>query len=146
MGAGACTALIGAGMPVRASAPGQVVAPRDNLAAPWSSVQFNYNRPGGAAPVPGILVALPDGSLYAASRVCPHMGCTLVYYRIVQDVNDTYGVNLSNPALACPCHMSVFDLAKDGRVAAGPAQRPPFRFRVVLEADQIVVEGLEGAT
>src|SRR5205807_1384223 len=83
------------------------------LSEPWSSVEFTYPA---AEPVPGIIVRLRDGTLYAASRICPHQSCQLLYKTDSQEISDTFDVEAGNPVLACPCHFSVFDLAQKGKV------------------------------
>ena len=49
-----------------AQAKTSVTIPLSRLAEPWSSVEFTYPA---AEPVPGIIVRLRDGTLYAASRI-----------------------------------------------------------------------------
>jgi cytochrome b6-f complex iron-sulfur subunit len=58
---------------------------------------------------PAVLVHLPNGKFAAYSAVCPHQGCTVFY---------------QGGELACPCHGSVFDPSKGGRVLYGPAPSP----------------------
>jgi Rieske Fe-S protein len=127
------------------AAGGPVRIPLSRLAAPWSSVEFTYASPSGAA-VPGIIVRLADGTLYGASRVCPHLSCTVQYRTNAQEINDTFDVQVQNPAFACPCHFSVFDLAKNGKVVGRPAPRAPFRFELKVEGDHVAVVRLEGET
>jgi nitrite reductase/ring-hydroxylating ferredoxin subunit len=62
------------------------------------------------------------GELYALSRVCTHMGCTLQ-------------ANRARQTFDCPCHEAKFDLS--GRLTFGPGQYdeplpplPPIRTRV----------------
>jgi ubiquinol-cytochrome c reductase iron-sulfur subunit len=60
----------------------------------------------------------PEGIL-AFSKICTHAGCAIALYR-----TPTYEPTSTHPALACPCHYSVFDTRKAGKVEAGPAGRP----------------------
>jgi ubiquinol-cytochrome c reductase iron-sulfur subunit len=60
----------------------------------------------------------PEGIL-AFSKICTHAGCAIALYR-----TPTYEPTSTHPALACPCHYSVFDTRKAGAVEAGPAGRP----------------------
>jgi ubiquinol-cytochrome c reductase iron-sulfur subunit len=60
----------------------------------------------------------PEGIL-AFSKICTHAGCAIALYR-----KPTYEPTSTHPALACPCHYSVFDTRKAGAVEAGPAGRP----------------------
>jgi ubiquinol-cytochrome c reductase iron-sulfur subunit len=60
----------------------------------------------------------PQGIL-AYSKICTHAGCAVALYR-----KPTYEPTSVQPALACPCHYSVFDTREGGRVESGPAGRP----------------------
>ncbi len=60
----------------------------------------------------------PEGVL-AYSKICTHAGCAVALYR-----KPTYEPTSAPPALACPCHYSVFDTREGGRVESGPAGRP----------------------
>jgi ubiquinol-cytochrome c reductase iron-sulfur subunit len=60
----------------------------------------------------------PEGIL-AFSKICTHAGCAIALYR-----KPTYEPTSAAPALACPCHYSVFDTRHGGKVEAGPAGRP----------------------
>ena len=60
----------------------------------------------------------PEGIL-AYSKICTHAGCAVALYRApLSEPTSTH------PALACPCHYSVFATREGGRVEAGPAGRP----------------------
>jgi ubiquinol-cytochrome c reductase iron-sulfur subunit len=60
----------------------------------------------------------PQGIL-AYSKICTHAGCAVALYR-----KPTYEPTSAPPALACPCHYSVFATREAGKVEAGPAGRP----------------------
>jgi ubiquinol-cytochrome c reductase iron-sulfur subunit len=60
----------------------------------------------------------PEG-LLAYSKICTHAGCAVALYR-----KPTYEPTSKPPALACPCHYSVFATREAGRVESGPAGRP----------------------
>jgi ubiquinol-cytochrome c reductase iron-sulfur subunit len=57
--------------------------------------------------------------LLAYSKICTHAGCAIALYR-----KPTYEPTSAAPALACPCHYSVFATRRGGAVEAGPAGRP----------------------
>jgi len=61
----------------------------------------------------------PEG-LLAYSKICTHAGCAVSLYRYPLS-EDTTG---QQPALACPCHYSVFAVRSGARVIGGPAGRP----------------------
>jgi hypothetical protein len=52
-------------------------------------------------------------------------------------------LHTKNPVLVCPCDGSVFDLANDARVIAGPARRPPREMTVEHNGDFICITHLE---
>ena len=54
------------------------------------------------------IVRKKEGSFYALSSVCTHLGCITNYQSTVEKI-------------ACPCHGSLFDL--EGNVLSGPAPR-----------------------
>lgn len=60
---------------------------------------------------PGVLLRLESGELAAYSAVCTHQACTIAY-------------RPEEKKLACPCHGSVFDPARDAAVENGPANSP----------------------
>jgi cytochrome b6-f complex iron-sulfur subunit len=84
---------------------------------------------------PGSVLVLPkkrlyvvrnkDGSFYALSSVCTHLGCMTRYVPEASQV-------------ACPCHGSRFSL--EGKVTAGPAPRPLRRLKMTLERGTLVVD------
>jgi Rieske Fe-S protein len=113
------------------------VAALDQLAQPWSAVEFNL--PIGGEPTPGIVIRLPGADWYACSRICPHAKCETIYFSDVQAASDTFDVKLSNPVLGCPCHFSVFDVANGGKVISGPAPQPLQRFEVSVEGADVYV-------
>ena len=113
-----------------------VSIPLSRLAEPWSSVEFTYPA---AEPVPGIIVRLRDGTLYAASRICPHQSCQLLYKTDKQEISDAFEVEAGNPVLVCPCHFSVFDIANGGKVLSGPATAPPLQLNVEARDGKIFI-------
>jgi|GEM_PF-3271154 len=117
------------------------VATLADLSQPWAAVAFTAQD--GAEEVPGILVALPGGAIYAAALLCTHGGCPLQYETSAQTISDTYDVTVPGAALVCPCHFSVFDLTRDGAVAGGPAPRPPWRFEVMVRDGDVLVGRLD---
>jgi len=82
----------------------------------------NYVKIGALLPADGVLVTRDfilfdkDGSCWALSRKCTHLGCRL-HYKDAQNI------------LECPCHQSRFH-AKTGTVINGPAKKPLRQFPV----------------
>jgi cytochrome b6-f complex iron-sulfur subunit len=95
--------------------------------------RVGVGRPDEIAP--GTVLVLPrkrlyvvrnaDGSFYALSSICTHLGCMTRYVP-------------ENAQLACPCHGSRFSL--EGKVTAGPAPRPLRRLKMTLERGTLVVD------
>ena len=63
--------------------------------------------------------------LFALSQKCPHLGCHVPYCE-------------SSGRFECPCHGSIYDLA--GEYITGPAPRGMDRYKVTIEADNVVVD------
>lgn len=129
------------------------------LSSPWSFVEFEFTKQikthRGLKPstFPGYVIRLPDSvghpsvlqkGLYAISRICPHEGCPINFYRQRAEVPYPLQVEeFSNPMLVCTCHQSVFDPAQGGKVLSGPAPRPPWVFDFVIEKGRIIIKDLE---
>lgn len=141
-----------------AASPGARV-PLSQLSAPWSFAEVEFTKqiktPRGMreSSFPGYVIRLPDNigqklalkqNLYALSRICPHEGCPINFYRQRSEV--PYPLPLeefANPMLVCTCHQSVFDLVQGGKVISGPAPRPPWIFDFVIEKGNVIIRDLE---
>jgi len=117
---------------------------------PWQKAEFSYTL--GQQTYPGIAVRLPGksdatrnepGEIYAACRLCPHQACLFNYEMDYRKTGDVVGVTLENPVFFCRCHMSIFDPAQQGKVITGPANRPPWRFSIRLEKNEVIIDGIE---
>lgn len=105
-------------------------------------MQYNPER-SDHRKVPGYAVKLPSGEVVAYSRICPHLGCIFNFVKDPAECEKNYNYRPNGPVFACPCHLSVFDIAQAGKVVSGPAPRPPRRFTTQVEGDQIAIVGLE---
>jgi Rieske Fe-S protein len=75
-----------------------------------------------------------QGSFYALSAVCTHLGCTTKW--------NAAGIGGNSDAvIACPCHGSLFN--KKGDLIQGPAQRGLEKFRLRVEDNKLVVNTAE---
>jgi ubiquinol-cytochrome c reductase iron-sulfur subunit len=83
-----------------------------------SPVVLVRDDPRKLALPPGRRGWAPEGIL-AYSKICTHAGCAIALYR-----KPTYEPTSAPPALACPCHYSVFATRTGGDVESGPAGRP----------------------
>ncbi|MBI4532729.1 MAG: ubiquinol-cytochrome c reductase iron-sulfur subunit [Candidatus Melainabacteria bacterium] len=93
--------------------------------------------------IPGFAVKLPSGDVVAYSRICPHLGCIFNFIKEPQECLKGYNYLPAGPVFACPCHLSVYDIAQGGKVVSGPAPRPPRQFDVKKEGNTIKVVSLE---
>ncbi|GAB4287599.1 MAG: Rieske (2Fe-2S) protein [Deferrisomatales bacterium] len=84
------------------------------------ALTFDYQE------APAALILLEDKTPKAFYLACTHFGC-IVKWRPRE--KDFY----------CPCHGGEF--APDGRVLAGPPPRPLVELKVVVEGDDLYVEG-----
>jgi Rieske Fe-S protein len=103
-------------------ARGRVIAKESDL-APGSAFNFTDAATGR----PSVLVRLKSGEFVAYSAVCTHQGCTVAY----RDKGQGY--------LGCPCHGSVFDPARGGKVVSGPADEPLPRLRIEVRDGKILL-------
>jgi len=133
--------------------------PLSQLNSPWSVAEVEFTKKiqthRGLQPstFPGYVIRLPEEigarlglkqNLYAISRICPHEGCEINFYRQRADVPRPLPVEeIPSPILVCTCHQSTFDPAQNGRVLGGPAPRPPWTFDFVIEKGRVVIKDLE---
>ncbi|MCC7492564.1 MAG: Rieske 2Fe-2S domain-containing protein [Fimbriimonadaceae bacterium] len=146
--------------PDKANVPNQVVATVAELQEPWKVKDFIFRQvnieytPRGQQQVeiPGFAVRLPDEAgqadtkyIEVYSRICPHLGCIFNFETEPDLVQKNYGgFRPPGPVFACPCHLSIYDVAHDGKVISGPAPRPPYKFQFKLEGDDVIVTAPPG--
>ena len=96
--------------------------------------------------IPGFIVKLPQkygGDVVAYSRICPHLGCIFNFVKEPEECKKGYNFLPAGPVFACPCHLSVYDIAHDGKVVSGPAPRPPRKFDIKKVGDTYQILSLE---
>ncbi len=76
----------------------------------------------GSKPV--ILVRTPTGDVRAFDGTCTHLDCTVQYKK-------------DEGIIWCACHNGQYDLT--GRNIAGPPPKPLEEFRVVIQADEVLI-------
>ena len=86
---------------------------------------FGYPGPGDRC----ILIRAADGSFAAFSQKCTHLACAVIYA-------------VERDRLECPCHEGFFS-ARDGRVLAGPPQRPLPRVVLERRGNQLVAVAVQ---
>ena len=73
---------------------------------------------------PVLLVRTAEGEVRAFSATCTHLDCTVQFRKDM-------GV------IWCACHNGKYDL--NGRVVGGPPPRPLDEYRVIVQADDIII-------
>jgi arsenite oxidase small subunit len=86
---------------------------------------FRYPGPND----PCILVRHGEATWAAYSQKCTHLSCAVYYQK-------------EKGHLACPCHDGIFSV-RDGRVLAGPPQRPLPRIVLERRGDGLVAIGVQ---
>lgn len=124
------------------------------LAEPWSAATFELSTASGRLPALVINVpeAVPGGLSLAGrhylafSRVCTHQGCPVALQRDLEALAVAFNYRTDQPALACPCHLSVFSPLGAGRVVSGPAREPLPRVQLQQRGAELYAVGLEAPT
>jgi len=117
----------------------------------WTCLPFTFEQryieynPEGkeVRKIPGFIVKIPGGDVVAYSRICPHLGCVFNFVKDPEECAKGYNYHPERPVFACPCHLSVYDIANGGKVVSGPAPRPPRSFSLKKEGDTYTVVSLE---
>jgi len=127
---------------------------------PWTCIPFMFNQKyieynpeaKEIRKIPGFIVKLPTGDVVAYSRICPHLGCIFNFVPEPSDCAKGYNFDPRSlpgggrPVFACPCHLSVYDIANAGKVVSGPAPRPPRKFEVKKVGASYEVVALEAGS
>ena len=134
--------------PTFAPRPAQRVGSLSEFPEVWSEREFVLGS------VPAVALRLPEpisggvsvtGQHYAAfSRVCTHQGCIVALNRNLEAIAVAFNYRTDSPALACPCHFSVFDPERAGEAVSGPAVRPLPRVELNVQDGALFAVGLEG--
>lgn len=73
---------------------------------------------------PVLMVRTAEGDVHAFSATCTHLDCTVQFRKDM-------GV------IWCACHNGKYDL--NGRVVGGPPPRPLDEYRVIIQADEVII-------
>ncbi len=73
---------------------------------------------------PVLMVRTAEGEVHAFSATCTHLDCTVQFRKDM-------GV------IWCACHNGKYDL--NGHVVGGPPPRPLDEYRVIVQADEIII-------
>lgn len=124
------------------------------LAGEWQSVNFQLKTLDQT--IPATVFQVPekvDGSVavngkhyLAFSRVCTHHGCTVNLNRNLETLAVAFNFRNKYPALACPCHLSVFAPLQAGKAVSGPARQPLPRVALEPRGNDLYAIGIEVRT
>jgi len=127
--------------------PPQRVAALGQLDELWSTVPFELGE------TPALVLRVPEavpgglsleGAHYLAfSRSCTHLGCPVSLNRNLETLAVAFNFRSDHPALACPCHLSVFSPLAAGKAVSGPAREPLPRVQLERRGDALFAVGLE---
>ena len=126
----------------------------DMFPEPWTCLPFMFSQKyleynpelKEVRTIPGFIVKLPSGDIVAYSRICPHLGCIFNFVKDPEECAKGYNFKPDGPVFACPCHLSVYDIAQAGKVVSGPAPRPPRKFELEKSGNTITVKSLEAGS
>lgn len=117
----------------------------------WSTVPFMLTN--GSSETPALALRVPeavaggislDGRHYLAfSRICTHLGCPVNLNSDLETLAVAFNFRTDYPALACPCHLSVFSPLQAGKAVSGPAREPLPRVQLERRGDALFAVGLE---
>lgn len=129
------------------------------LAEPWSSKRFVFQKPETKEDVAAIVVRLPDSapeqpSSYWAFSLQPLFGhCQLEYITDLQKLSNDYKFEAKHPMVADPCSRAVFDPLQmadmpggawaRGAIVKGSAFRPPIGIEILLNSGKLVAAKME---
>ncbi len=115
----------------------------------WSTAPFTLDNTG----TPALALHIPEavaggvsvnGQHYLAfSRVCTHLGCPVNLNSNLETLAVAFNYRSEHPALACPCHLSVFSPLEAGKAVSGPAREPLPRVQLERRGDALFAVGLE---
>lgn len=133
--------------PVFVAKPPVKIADLTNFRQVWDSTSFILEA------TPGIAIQIPEatsgsisqnGKHYAAfSRICTHQGCIVGLNKNTEALAVAYNYRTQEPALACPCHFSVYLPTEAGKAVSGPAVKPLARIQLDIQEDALYAVGLE---
>lgn len=136
-----------------------VAATVQELAGPWSSKTFIFQRPETKEDISSIVIRLPDnapdqpGSYWAFSLQTPFGHCQLEYITDLQKLSYDYRFQAKHPMVGDPCSRAVFDPLQmadlpsgdwaRGAIVKGYGFRPPLAIEIRINGDQLVAAKVE---
>jgi hypothetical protein len=136
------------------------IATIDELAKPWSSVQFDYRDPLSGERVPALLLRLPAGSAmqpggyWAMNLKAPYNNCEVEFVADLEKLKTDYGFRTArHPMVGNPCSRTIFDPLKmtnlpgniwvRGAIVQGSDLRPPLGIEIKIEGKNIFAVRME---
>jgi len=146
--------------PPQAPPTNRGIATVEELAKPWSSVQFDYRDPLSGERFPALLLRLPAGSgsqpggYWALNLKAPYNGCEVELVTDLDKLKTDYGFRAArHPMIGNPCSRTVFDPLKmtnlpgniwvRGAIVQGSDLRPPLGIEVRIEGKNIFATRME---
>ncbi len=119
----------------------------DEVEGLWEAAVFTIDgTPAIAVHQPEVVAgAVRVGSTWIAgfSRVCTHQGCLVNLNTSPAAIALATNYRGDEPALVCPCHLSVFLPTRQGQAVAGPAVLPLPRVRLDVVDGWVTATGIE---
>ncbi|MGA7915718.1 MAG: hypothetical protein WCA00_10830 [Candidatus Acidiferrales bacterium] len=128
------------------------IATTAELSKTWSSKRFLFRAPQTAQDVPGLVVKLPGGVLWAISTRAPFGTCDLEYVTDLQKLASEYQLTTDHPMVVDSCGHTVYDLTRygtgpngvvRGAIVKGEGIRPPIAIEVRVRGREIVATRIE---
>jgi len=132
-----------------------VIANINDLAKPWSSIDFFVRNRLSGESIPATIIRLPSGSAatisgyWAYSRKAPYGDCQLEYVTDLEKLRTEYGYrHASHPLVGNPCSRTLYDPTRivnlpgnvwiRGAIVQGSDIRPPLGVEIQIQGKQIL--------
>lgn len=123
------------------------IIPLSNFKKLWDSYEFSLEDTAAIViHVPKSInggISVQGKHFIAFSRICTHLGCPVNLNTNIEAIVLAANHRVENPALICPCHLSLFDVFKAGQAISGPARAPLPRIQLTVKNNSLVAIGLE---
>jgi len=131
------------------------IANINDLAKPWSSIDFFVRNRLSGESIPATIIRLPSGSAttisgyWAYSRKAPYGDCQLEYITDLDKLRTEYGYRrASHPLVGNPCSRTLYDPTRTvnlpgnvwirGAIVQGSDIRPPLGVEIKVQGKQIL--------
>jgi hypothetical protein len=145
--------------PVAVDANGPI-AKIEEMAKPWTSLEFTFHNPVTGENVPALLLRLPQGSTaqssgyWAFALRAAFSNCRLEYLQDLDKIRSDYSYDQArHPMVGNPCSRTVYDPLKyatisgnvlaRGAIAQGSDLRPPLGIEIKIRGKDILATRME---